>query len=144
MKWFGFIEAPKPQATRVETVIIPKANAGYITWKKITHLWYKLDDIRQQYVQYAYDVGWIDLVLLMECENWNRNTTTKWDSGKAIGLCQMNTLYHKLPDMYYQDWMFQVEYCAEKMNWGTKFYWPNRIIKGQKCSSYVLDRFKIE
>jgi len=127
---YGFIEAPKPQATRVETVIIPKLNIEYATWKKITHLWYLSSDIRQQYVQYAYDVGWIDLVLLIECENGRRDTFAKWDSGKAIGLCQMNTIYHKLPDMYYQDWMFQVEYCTEKMNWGTKFYWPNRIIKG--------------
>jgi len=95
-------------------------------------------------VQYAYDVGWIDLVLLMECENGRRDTFAKWDSGKAIWLCQMNTIYHKLPDMYYKDWRFQVEYCAEKMKSWTPFYWPSRIIKGQRCSSYVRDRFTIQ
>jgi len=144
VKRVGFIDAPKPKATSAKTVIIQKVNAGYSTGKKITHLWYKIDDIRQQYVQYAYDIGWIDLVLLMECENWQRTTNARGDNGKAIWLCQMNINYHKLPDMYYQDRRFQVEYCANKRKWGTVFYWPQRIIKWQKCSSYVLDRFKIE
>lgn len=95
-------------------------------------------------MQYAYDLWGMDLVLTMECENWRRDTQARGDSKKAIWLCQMNTNYHKLPDMYYRDWRFQIEYCAMKRKWGTPFYWPDRIIKGQKCSTYVLDRFKIE
>ena len=120
--------------------VAPSLETGW----KITHLGYLSSDIRQQYVQYAYDVGWMDLVTLIECENWQRKTTVKWDSGKAIGLCQMHTSYHKLPDMYYTDRRFQVDYCNGKMEWGTKFYWPSRQIKGMRCSTYVLDRFKIE
>lgn len=86
----------------------------------------------------------MDLVTLIECENWQRKINAKWDSGKAIWLCQMNTLYHKLPEMYYTDWRFQIEYCAEKMKGGTPFYWPSRIIKWVKCSTYVRDRFTIK
>lgn len=130
--------------TWVHREITPTRHKTVSTWDKITHLWYKLDDIRQQYVQYAYDIWGIRLVTLMECENGTRNITTKGDSWKAIWLCQMNTRFHKLPSLYYTDWRFQIEYCAEKMRWGTKFYWPGRIIKGQKCSNYVLDRFLIK
>ncbi len=85
----------------------------------------------------------MDLVLTMECENGQRTTTARGDWGHAIGLCQMNTNYHKLPSEYYTSWQFQVEYCAQKRKTGTVFYWPDRIIKWQACSTYVKDRFLI-
>jgi len=97
-------------------------------------------------VQYAYDVWGLDQVIKIECENWNRNPQAVWDEWHAHGLCQMNDLYHEIPDWYFQDWKFQIDYCNQKRLWGTAFYWPDRIIKGtnQKCSSYVLKRFEIK
>lgn len=110
-------------------------------WNKIIHLWYKLNDIRQEYVQYAYDIWWLDLVLLMECENGMWNISTKWDWWHAIWLCQINDIYHDIPKMYYTDRRFQIEYCAQKMKQWTPFYWSTRNIKWQRCSDYVKDRF---
>lgn len=89
----------------------------------------------------------LDFVKTIECENWQRNLNAVWDNGNAYGLCQMNRLYHKdIPADYYTNvnWIqrqTQIEYCYKKRKWGTKFYWPSRIIKGQKCASYVSNRF---
>ena len=109
----------------------------------IVHKWFGAEDIRQKYVQYAYKLWGIDFVTMLECENGNWSLKAVWDGGKAFGLCQMNTRYHKLPEGYMDVWQVQIEYCYEKWSTGTKFYWPTRRIKGQRCSSYVLDRFII-
>ena len=126
-----------------KTGIVPSVSAWYETGKKITHLWFTADDYRQEIVQYAYNMWGMDLVLVMECESW-MNPLNKGDHWKAFWLCQMNSIYNDIPDMYYKDWRFQVEYCAQKRKQWTPFYWPDRIIKGKKCSQYVLDRFKLE
>ena len=110
----------------------------------IRHSWFKRDDIRQKYVQYAYKLWWMDLVTLMECENWNRSISTRWDGWDAIWLCQMNIRYHSLPAEYYTSRQVQVEYCNQKFRWWTRFYWPSRNIKGQRCSEYVKSRFYFE
>ena len=111
------------------------------SWWRIIHEWFDYNDIRQQYVNYAYKLWWWDLVYLMECENGNWSIYTRWDSGKAFWLCQMNTNYHKLPEDYYTTWQVQVELCYQKWKEWTKFYWPSRIVKGKRCSEYVKDRF---
>lgn len=111
--------------------------------QSIIHKWYSETDYRQDIVNYAYKLGWRDLVTLMECES-GMNPEANWDGGKARWLCQMNTNYHKLPQEYYTSRQTQVELCAEKRKWGTKFYWPQRIIKWMKCSEYVKDRFLIK
>jgi len=105
------------------------------------HKWFSENDIKQKYVQYAYKLWWMDFVKLIECENWNWDINAVGDSGKAFWLCQMNTNYHKLPADYKTDWVVQIETCYKKWKHGTRFYWPNRVIRGQKCSSYVADRF---
>lgn len=109
----------------------------------IVHKWFQSDDPRQKMVQYAYKLGWIDFVTMMECENWNWSLSARWDGWKAYWLCQINTRYHKLPEWYLDTWQVQVEYCYEKWSTHTVFYWPNRRIKWVKCSEYVKDRFII-
>ena len=110
----------------------------------LIHKWFKRDDPKQKMVAYAYKLWWMDFVKLIECENWNRNIKAVWDSGKAFWLCQMNTNYHKLPAEYKTNWVVQVEYCYKKRKSWTKFYWPSRIVKWVKCSTYVKDRFILE
>lgn len=110
----------------------------------IVHKWFKSDDDRQKMVQYAYKLGGIDFVTMIECENWQRKLDARWDGWKAYWLCQINTRYHSLPEWYLDTWQVQVEYCYQKWSSGTKFYWPTRKIKGQTCSNYVLDRFILE
>ena len=110
----------------------------------LVHKGFKKDDPKQKMVQYAYKLWGMDFVKLIECENGNRNINAIWDSWKAFWLCQMNTNYHKLPAEYKTSWVVQIEYCYKKRKSWTKYYWPNRIIKGQKCSSYVSDRFYLE
>ena len=110
----------------------------------LIHKWFKRDDPKQKMVAYAYKLWWMDFVKLIECENWNWNIKAVWDSGKAFWLCQMNTNYHKLPTEYKTNWVVQVEYCYKKRKSWTKFYWPSRIVKWVKCSTYVKDRFILE
>lgn len=109
--------------------------------KLITHNWYSKDSVVQEYVNYAYKVWWMDLVKLMECENWQRNPKTKWDWGKSIWFCQIHLWYHTPPNEFFTDWKVQIEYCNQKRIGWTKFYWPTRIVKWQKCSDYVDTRF---
>lgn len=113
--------------------------------KTIKHKWYKDWDLAQQVVQYAYEYtsGDMDFIYMLECESAN-NPLAKWDSGKAYWICQMHSSYHDIPQQYYDDWKYQVEYCYEKYKWGTKFYWPSRMIKWQRCSDYVKDRFILD
>lgn len=92
-------------------------------------------------VQKAFEVGGLELVILIECENGKRDPFAVWDSGHAYWLCQINDRYHKIPDEYWKDWGYQIQLCNEKMKWWTKFYWPKRWVKGQRCKDYVLDRF---
>ena len=92
-------------------------------------------------VQKAYEVGGFDLVILIECENWQWNPFAIWDSGHAYWLCQMNDRYHKIPDEYWQDWGYQIELCNEKLKWWTKFYGPMRWVEWQRCKDYVVGRF---
>lgn len=110
----------------------------------IVHKGFSTEDIRQKYVQYAYKLGGMDFVTMIECENGNRNLKAVGDGWHAFGLCQMNTNYHKLPQWYKDTWQIQIEYCYQKWSTWTKFYWPSRKIKWQKCSSYVLDRFILQ
>ena len=110
----------------------------------LIHKWFKRDDIKQKYVQYAYKLWGMDFVYMIECENGNRNLNAVGDNGRAFWLCQMNTRYHKLPAEYKTNWVVQVEYCYKKWKQGVAFYWPSRIVKGQKCYNYVKNRFILE
>lgn len=95
-------------------------------------------------VQKAYELGGFDLVTVIECENWQWNPFAVWDNGHAFGLCQINNLFHKIPQEYFDDWWFQIEYCAEKLKWWTRFYWPDRVSKytqRKKCKNYIKSRF---
>lgn len=112
--------------------------------EKITHKWFSEDDEKQQMVQYAYKLWWIDFVKMIECENWNRNPNAIGDSGKAFWLCQINTNYHRLPEWYKENWKVQVEECYRKRSTWTRFYWPSRKVKGTSCANYVSDRFILE
>lgn len=111
------------------------------TWIKITHDGFMSSDIRQQYVQYAYELWWFDFVRMIECENGNRSPFAVWDNWHAFGFCQMNNNYHKIPQEYFEDWKYQLEYCYKKWSSWTKYYWPSRIIKWMRCDEYVKNRF---
>ena len=119
---------------------------------KITHKGFAADSIVQQYVQYAYEVWWMDLVTLIECENWSRNPTKQsevvknWQRERSFWFCQTSQIYHPEivnTDSFWNDWEWQLDRCKELMNWWTAFYGRDRKIKGVKCSKYVLDRFTI-
>ena len=92
-------------------------------------------------VQKAFDVGGLELVILIECENWQWNPFAIWDSWHAYWLCQINDRYHKIPQEYWDDRWKQIEICNEKLKGWTKFYWPSRPVKWMKCKDYVVRRF---
>lgn len=115
-----------------------------VSTQTIHHSGFSSEDRRQAAVQYAYDLGGIDFVLMLECENGNRNPEARWDHGHAWGLCQMNDRYHNIPSGYYGNRQFQLDYCYQKWSTGTKFYWPQRKIKWQACKEFVRKRFILE
>lgn len=106
------------------------------------HEWFPRDSIVQDIVTYAYKLGGYDFLAVLECENGRYDLNAKWDSGKSTGLCQVHSSYHKdIPSDYTTNWVVAVEYCYQKWKNHTVFYWPQRMIKGQKCYNYVKDRF---
>ena len=130
---------PSVVENKTETQEKPTETAG-----SIVHKWFQTDDERQEMINYAYKLWWIDFVKMIECENWNWSISAVGDNWKAFWLCQINTNYHKLPEWYKEDWKLQIETCYDKWKNGTKFYWPSRIVKGQRCSSYVSSRFILQ
>lgn len=127
--------------------------ADYITlnsWETITieeepsiwHSGFLSGDYRQEIVQEAYDLWGIDFVSLIECENGNRDPKATWDYGKSHWLCMLNTRWHKEPlSPSWNDWRNQISVCFEKWKWGAKFYWPQRLIWGKRCSEVAKKRF---
>lgn len=105
--------------------------------------WFPEDSLANQIATYAWEVSNhnIDFLAMLRCENWWFDMYARWDSGKAVWLCQMSELYHKIPAEYYTDWKFQIRYCYDKWSHWTKFYWPNRRIKGWRCWEVVMSDF---
>lgn len=124
-----------------------------VSTSSIQHLWYSLDDTRQLMVQRAYEIWGIDLVTLIECENWSWIPTKQsevvknWIREPSFWLCQISRKYH--PEIvndtrFWNDWEWQINKCEELRKWGTKFYAPQRKINWVECRKYVLDRFVIK
>lgn len=148
---------PNPSFEEIEEEIkvIEKVNeamdeAENRATKKIKHSGFSEDSIVQQYVQYAYEIWWMDLVTLIDCENWQRNmyrqseVVKNWKREKSFWLCQISQVHHPKivnNDKFWNDWKWQLDRCKELMEWWTPFYWRNRIVKGKKCSDYVKNRF---
>ena len=55
---------------------------GLDTKPQIQHTWYDPNDPRQLMTQRAYDLWWMDFVIMIECESWF-NPKARWDSGRA-------------------------------------------------------------
>jgi len=111
----------------------------------IVHNWYASSSAIQNYVNYAYNLWWIDFVKLIECENgiWDPNRVS---STHDYWLCQLNYKYNKnfIDSVDFSDPYKQLDYCYEKFKINPKLrYWPNRKIHGKKCTEYVSDRFDI-
>ena len=133
--------AEKPSATEQKKTESKKAKKPE---QKIRHSWFRKDDQRQQIVQYAYQLWGMNLITMMECENGNRDIKIRGDGGYSVGICQIHTRYHRLPAEYYTSRQTQVELCNQKRKNWTKFYWPSRIVQGQKCSDFAKKRFYFE
>lgn len=109
---------------------------------KIIHLGFPTGDYRQKIIQEAYDLWGLEFVSLIECENGQWLTGAVGDYGKSFGLCQLNTRWHKEPlSSGWNDWRNQLSVCFSKQKWGTKFYWPSRLIWGKRCWEVVKTRF---
>ena len=108
----------------------------------IWHSGFLSGDYRQEIVQEAYQLGGLDFVSLIECENGQWLTGAVGDYGKSHWLCMLNTRWHKEPlSPSWNDRPYQLSVCFEKWKWGTKFYWPQRLIWGKRCSEAVKKRF---
>ena len=124
-----------------ETLIIARPEETPPVNQKIQHLGFSPDDYRQEIVQ-AYDLWGMDFVSLIECENGQWLTGAVGDYGRSRGLCQLNTRWHKEPlSPDWNDRTYQLSICYSKWKWGTKFYWPSRLIWGKRCWEAVKKRF---
>ena len=111
---------------------------------RIMHSGFSPDDPRQRMVAEAYDLWGLEFVSLIECENGLRNPKAIWDGGLSFGLCQLNIRRHGEPlEEERNDRTYQLSVCYRKWKWGTKFYWPQRLIWGRKCWEVVKKRFTI-
>ena len=110
----------------------------------IWHSGFSTGDSRQEIVQEAYQLGGLDFVSLIECENGQWLTGAVGDYGKSHWLCMLNTRWHKEPlSSDWNDWRNQISVCYRKRKTGTKFYGLQRMIWGKKCSEVVKERFYI-
>lgn len=124
-------------------------------WKEFTytgtiiHKWFATGDIRQEYVNYAYKIGWENLLLLNECENWwwdldlQSRCSQLGKREQSYWLCQLQIYHYKDIDhkRFLTDYKYQLDVCWKKRSTGTPFYWPTRIVKGQYCYQAVKNRF---
>ena len=109
---------------------------------RIMHSGFSPDDPRQKMVAEAYDLWGLDFVSLIECENGLRNPKAVWDGGKSFWLCQLNIRRHGEPlEEERNDRTYQLSICYQKRKAGTKFYWPQRLIWGRRCSEVAKKRF---
>lgn len=110
--------------------------------ERIMHSGFSPDDPRQRMVAEAYDLWGLEFVSLIECENGLRNPKAVWDGGLSFWLCQLNIRRHWEPlEEEWNDRTYQLSICYQKRKWGTKFYWPQRLIWGKRCSEVVKKRF---
>lgn len=134
---------PPIEEVIVEEVIIEEEEPVKEYKSIIMHTGFDPFDPRQEMVRYAYAIGGMDLVILQECENWQR--TPDRDEYGHRGLCQFNKIHQAkiIGEPQFEDWKFQLLKCQELYETGTPFYWPDRILPetGKKCWDSVEDRF---
>lgn len=114
-----------------------------VSTQYIQHRWFASGDQRQAIIQKAYEIWWIDFVLMIECENGNRDQYAI-SKTRDYWICQLNYRYNKefINSEWYKDVNKQLEYCYEKWKINPKlWYWPTRKINNQLCKDYVKDRF---
>ncbi len=142
-----------PQEGWVDNNLITEHGTAEIRTNTIKKKEYSDDDPRNEYVQYAYELWWRDLVAVMECENATLNmhrqseVVKNWRREPSYWFCMIDRDFHqKIVDdpRFREDWRWQIEQCARLRKWWTKFYAPERWIAKawMKCSEYVKDRFE--
>ena len=137
----GSSESDKKSDPLPEVQIEAQAEVSPSTGR-IMHSGFSPDDPRQRMVAEAYDLWGLEFVSLIECENGLRNPQAVWDGGKSFWLCQLNIRRHGEPlEEERNDRTYQLSVCYQKRKWGTKFYWPQRLIWGKRCWKVVKDRF---
>lgn len=109
---------------------------------RIMHSGFSPDDPRQRMIAEAYDLWGLEFVSLIECENGLRNPKAVWDGGKSFWLCQLNIRRHWEPlEEEWNDRTYQLSVCYSKRKSGTKFYGPQRKIRGKRCWEIAKKRF---
>lgn len=110
--------------------------------ERIMHSGFSPDDPRQRMVAEAYDLWGLEFVSLIECENGLRNPKAVWDGGLSFWLCQLNIRRHGEPlEEERNDRTYQISICYQKRKAGTKFYGPQRKIRGKRCWEIAKKRF---
>lgn len=126
--------------------------------KKMLKKEWARNDWRQAFINYAYQIGWEDLVYTLECENATRNmyrqsdVVSNWKREQSYWFCQIHKPSN--PDivndpLFRSDWKWQIDRCLEirnreKSDWIQRFYWRTRKYNGMNCVDFVKSRFYFE
>lgn len=111
---------------------------------RVLHSGFSPDDYRQEIIAEAYQLGGLDFLALLECENGLRTIDRTGDQGQSHGLCQLNQRWHReVYDGRRSSREFQLSVCFQKRKTGTKFYGPQRLIWGKSCSEVAKKRFMV-
>ena len=114
---------------------------------KVTHKDWELDDERQKWINYAYNIWGKDFLFTILAENWtmwiDRKSWLVWANWYSeYWICQINVWWHpeilsnwknwkRFVDRFYDPYK-QIDYCWKKYSWWTKFYWYNVRMKIEK------------
>ena len=88
-----------------------------------------VDDERKWVINRAYEVWWLDFVLLLNAENWEFTTNRRhiipyyrnWKKHYDWWLCWISDYYYKeiVKDSRFTDPEFQIKKCYELYKWWT-------------------------
>lgn len=114
--------------------------------RQIIHKWFPKDSIVQEMANYAYKIGWENLLYLVSCENWwwdidlQSKVMANWNREESYWLCQISKNYYSdivNDKRFFTDWKRQLDECWKLRKQWTLFYWPERIINWVPCYVYM-------
>ena len=105
-----------------------------------------MDNKRLEVINKAYDVWWLDFVLLLNAENWEWTTNRvhlkpyyrNWKKYNDHWLCWISDYYYKeiVENPRFTDPDYQIQECYRLYKWWTKFYWNN--IKHRYKNQFIV------
>lgn len=153
INWIDKLIKQAKQKQGLDYLLAPTVSAWYIkpteiSWLKVVHKWYPLDNRTQKYVNYAYNISnWsLDFIATLDQENWLRDMKRqslvydKFWREDSRWFCQVNRYYHPEivnDERFFTDWEWQLDKCRELYKWGTKMFGYNK--RANSYSRFIIN-----